>query len=84
MTSSGKPVDEMFLASPPSAVSPLRIVKRESPSPSRAAQPPASASPLPYPDDRPQAKDQGPAATPRPPYPDSDPPPAASKQPARS
>ncbi|EEP82975.1 conserved hypothetical protein [Uncinocarpus reesii 1704] len=88
---SGKGEDEMFLSSPsdrqPPTVSPLRIVKRDSPSPSRATGPgqraasnptsrTQSVSPLPYPDDRsrPQAmRTQNPSAT-RPPYPDNRPP----------
>lgn len=79
----------MFLSSPsdraPPTVSPLRIVKRDSPSPPRAApgarqrmaSNPASrtqsASPLPYPDDRPRpqpVKEQTTASS-RPPYPDA-------------
>ncbi|WEW60339.1 hypothetical protein PRK78_005824 [Emydomyces testavorans] len=94
---SGKPHEEMFLASPsdrdPPSVSPLRIVKRDSPSPSRtsasgqqAASNPRSraqsVSPLPYPDDRPrlqQKKDSNTSMS-RPPYPDNGLPGSISKQ----
>ncbi|EAS31799.1 WW domain-containing protein [Coccidioides immitis RS] len=91
MTSNGRgggATDEMFLSSPsdrhPSTVSPLRIVKRDSPSPSRASgagqqassrpmNRAESVSPLPYPDDpsrRAQARDRNTSVS-RPPYPDA-------------
>ncbi|EER42673.1 WW domain-containing protein [Histoplasma capsulatum H143] len=91
--------DEMFLTSPsdrdPPTVSPLRIVKRDTPSPRPTAgnttqpsafspppQSPPPQNPLPYPDDRPRPhhlQSFSPSNT-RPPYPDHGPLPSTVKQ----
>ncbi|KAK2788288.1 hypothetical protein FQN53_003822 [Emmonsiellopsis sp. PD_33] len=83
MSRNGKENDEMFLSSPsdrdPPSVSPLRIVKRDTPSPGPAAghttQPSAFSPQLPYPEDRPrpQQMHSSSPSNPKLPYPDHGP-----------